>query len=182
MFVRLAPGTSRHAAEQQLTQATPTVPRRRRPLHPAGQERRCRPCATASSHCSTRCSCSSSACPCSASSNTSTLSLHERTREFGMLRAPWMTPEQTRVLIRDESIITAVALGAVAGVVLGVLLDGDQDPGACGTGRCSHSRSFRCWDCSCSGSSPGWSRPCFLHAERSASTCSMRSRRSSGVP
>jgi putative ABC transport system permease protein len=53
--------------------------------------------------------------------NTLTLSLHERTREFGMLRALGMTPEQTRVLIRDESIITA-ALGAIAGVVLGVLL------------------------------------------------------------
>ena len=53
--------------------------------------------------------------------NTLSLSLHERTREFGMLRALGMTPEQTRVLIRDESIITA-ALGAIAGVVLGILL------------------------------------------------------------
>jgi putative ABC transport system permease protein len=53
--------------------------------------------------------------------NTLSLSLHERTRELGMLRALGMTPEQTRVLIRDESIITA-ALGAIAGVVLGVLL------------------------------------------------------------
>lgn len=53
--------------------------------------------------------------------NTLKLSLHERTRELGMLRALGMTPEQTRVLIRDESFITA-ALGAIAGVVLGVLL------------------------------------------------------------
>jgi putative ABC transport system permease protein len=53
--------------------------------------------------------------------NTLSLSLHERTRELGMLRALGMTPEQTRTLIRDESIITA-ALGAIAGVVLGVLL------------------------------------------------------------
>ncbi|HWF75469.1 MAG TPA: FtsX-like permease family protein, partial [Solirubrobacteraceae bacterium] len=53
--------------------------------------------------------------------NTLSLSLHERTRELGMLRALGMTPEQTRVLIRDESIITA-ALGAIAGVILGVLL------------------------------------------------------------
>ena len=53
--------------------------------------------------------------------NTLKLSLHERTRELGMLRALGMTPGQTRVLIRDESIITA-ALGAIAGVVLGVLL------------------------------------------------------------
>ena len=53
--------------------------------------------------------------------NTLKLSLHERTRELGMLRALGMTPQQTRVLIRDESIITA-ALGAIAGVVLGILL------------------------------------------------------------
>lgn len=53
--------------------------------------------------------------------NTLSLSLHERTRELGMLRALGMTPEQTRTLIRDESIITA-ALGAIAGVVLGVVL------------------------------------------------------------
>lgn len=53
--------------------------------------------------------------------NTMRLSLHERTRELGMLRALGMTPEQMRVLIRDESFITA-ALGAIAGVVLGVLL------------------------------------------------------------
>jgi putative ABC transport system permease protein len=53
--------------------------------------------------------------------NTLSLSLHERTSELGMLRALGMTPEQTKVLIRDESIITA-ALGAIAGVVLGVLL------------------------------------------------------------
>jgi putative ABC transport system permease protein len=53
--------------------------------------------------------------------NTLSLSLHERTSELGMLRALGMTPQQTKVLIRDESIITA-ALGAIAGVVLGVLL------------------------------------------------------------
>jgi putative ABC transport system permease protein len=53
--------------------------------------------------------------------NTLSLSLHERTRELGMLRALGMTPEQTRTLIRDESIITA-ALGAIAGVILGIVL------------------------------------------------------------
>lgn len=53
--------------------------------------------------------------------NTLSLSLHERTPELGMLRALGMTPEQTRTLIRDESIITA-ALGAVTGVVLGIVL------------------------------------------------------------
>ncbi|HWC87836.1 MAG TPA: ABC transporter permease [Solirubrobacteraceae bacterium] len=53
--------------------------------------------------------------------NTLSLSLHERTPELGLLRALGMTPEQTRTLIRDESIITA-ALGALAGVILGVVL------------------------------------------------------------
>jgi putative ABC transport system permease protein len=53
--------------------------------------------------------------------NTLRLSLHERTRELGMLRALGMTPDQMRGLIRDESFITA-ALGAIAGVVLGVVL------------------------------------------------------------
>ena len=51
--------------------------------------------------------------------NTLTLSIHERTRELGMLRAIGMTPEQARVLVRDESVITA-AMGTSVGVVLGV--------------------------------------------------------------
>jgi putative ABC transport system permease protein len=51
--------------------------------------------------------------------NTLTLSIHERTRELGTLRAIGMTPDQVRVLVRDESIITA-AMGTSVGVVLGI--------------------------------------------------------------
>jgi putative ABC transport system permease protein len=51
--------------------------------------------------------------------NTLTLSIHERTRELGLLRAIGMTPEQASDLIRGESLITA-AMGSLIGVVLGV--------------------------------------------------------------
>jgi putative ABC transport system permease protein len=51
--------------------------------------------------------------------NTLTLSIHERTRELGTLRAIGMTPSQARVLVRDESVITA-AIGTTVGVVLGI--------------------------------------------------------------
>ena len=47
------------------------------------------------------------------------LSIHERTREFGILRALGMTRRQARALIRDESLITA-ATGTLVGVVLGL--------------------------------------------------------------
>jgi putative ABC transport system permease protein len=53
--------------------------------------------------------------------NTLTLSIHERTRELGILRAVGMTRRQTRALIRDESLLTA-AVGTVVGIVLGLVL------------------------------------------------------------
>ncbi len=49
------------------------------------------------------------------------LSIHERTRELGLLRAVGMTPRQARLLIRDESLITA-AIGSLVGVALGIVL------------------------------------------------------------
>jgi putative ABC transport system permease protein len=48
------------------------------------------------------------------------LSIHERTRELGMLRAIGCTRRQIRELIRYESIITAV-IGGVLGTAIGVL-------------------------------------------------------------
>jgi putative ABC transport system permease protein len=48
------------------------------------------------------------------------LSIHERTRELGMLRAIGATRRQIRRLIRDESVITAV-IGGVLGTAIGVL-------------------------------------------------------------
>jgi putative ABC transport system permease protein len=53
--------------------------------------------------------------------NTLVLSVFERTRELGMLRAIGMTRRQARRMIRHESVITAL-IGAVLGLGLGVLL------------------------------------------------------------
>ena len=57
--------------------------------------------------------------------NTLVLSVFERTREIGMLRAVGLTRRQTRRMIRYESVITALigtATGISLGIVLGALL------------------------------------------------------------
>ena len=57
--------------------------------------------------------------------NTLVLTVFERTRELGMLRAIGMTKRQVRRMIRHESVITALiggALGILLGIVLGALL------------------------------------------------------------
>ena len=53
--------------------------------------------------------------------NTLVLTVFERTREIGMLRAIGMTRRQIRRMIRHESVITAL-IGAVIGIALGVIL------------------------------------------------------------
>ncbi len=53
--------------------------------------------------------------------NTLVLTVFERTREIGMLRAIGMSRRQVRRMIRHESVITAL-LGATFGIPLGVLL------------------------------------------------------------
>ena len=53
--------------------------------------------------------------------NTLVLTVFERTRELGMLRAVGMTRRQVRRMIRHESVITAL-LGAAFGIPLGVVL------------------------------------------------------------
>jgi putative ABC transport system permease protein len=56
--------------------------------------------------------------------NTLVLSVFERTREIGMLRAVGMTRRQVRRMIRYEGIVTALiggALGIAVGVFLAVL-------------------------------------------------------------
>lgn len=52
--------------------------------------------------------------------NTLALSIHERTRELGMLRAVGMTRRQVKRVIRYEAVITAL-IGALLGTALGVL-------------------------------------------------------------
>jgi putative ABC transport system permease protein len=53
--------------------------------------------------------------------NTLVLSVFERTRELGMLRAVGLTRRQTRRMVRHESVITAL-IGAALGLPLGILL------------------------------------------------------------
>ena len=53
--------------------------------------------------------------------NTLVLSVFERTRELGMLRAIGMTRRQVRRMIRHESIVTAL-IGATLGIGVGMFL------------------------------------------------------------
>jgi putative ABC transport system permease protein len=53
--------------------------------------------------------------------NTLVLSVFERTRELGMLRAIGMTRGQVRRMVRHESIVTAL-IGAALGILVGIFL------------------------------------------------------------
>ncbi len=53
--------------------------------------------------------------------NTLVLSVHERTREIGMLRAIGATRRQLRQMVRYESVITAV-IGGVLGTIVGIAM------------------------------------------------------------
>jgi putative ABC transport system permease protein len=55
--------------------------------------------------------------------NTLVLSVFERTREIGMLRAVGMTRRQVRRMVRHESIVTAL-IGAALGLGIGIFLAG----------------------------------------------------------
>ena len=103
--------------------------------------------------------------------NTLVLSVFERTRELGMLRAIGMTRRQARRMIRHESVITAL-IGAALGLGLGVFLAALVDAGAVGLrpradaarhGRSSPSRSSPSW--------PGSGRRSCRPAAPRGSTC-----------
>jgi putative ABC transport system permease protein len=53
--------------------------------------------------------------------NTLALSVHERTRELGLLRAVGATRRQVRAIVRGESVIVA-GIGTVAGLAAGFVL------------------------------------------------------------
>src|SRR5262249_28999727 len=53
--------------------------------------------------------------------NTLVLTIYERTRELGMLRAVGMTRWQVRWMVSLESVVTAL-IGAVIGIALGIVL------------------------------------------------------------
>ena len=52
--------------------------------------------------------------------NTLYLSIYERTRELGLLRAVGLTRRQTRSMVRWEAVIISI-MGALLGVVIGIL-------------------------------------------------------------
>ena len=52
--------------------------------------------------------------------NTLVLSVFERTREIGLMRAVGASRRQVRATVRYESVITSV-IGAIMGIVVGVI-------------------------------------------------------------
>ena len=110
--------------------------------------------------------------------NTLVLSVYERTREIGMLRAIGMTRRQVRRMIRQESIITAL-IGAAIGLPLGIFLAALVNRRSRSTTSALRSRGR---SCSCSrssrSSSGSWPRSC-RRAGRRSSTRSKQSPTSS---
>jgi putative ABC transport system permease protein len=51
--------------------------------------------------------------------NTLALSIYERTRELGLLRAVGMTRAQVRTMVRDEAVIISI-FGSLLGLVIGL--------------------------------------------------------------
>ena len=120
-FVETAPGRRRRhgpgAADARGRSRLPD----RRSAQPAGTEGKPRRAGRpAASTCSTRCSALAILISLFGIANTLALSIHERTRELGMLRAIGMSRRQVRTMIRYEAVITAL-IGAILGMVLGIV-------------------------------------------------------------
>ena len=88
--------------------------------------------------------------------NTMAMSVLERTREIGLLRAVGLTRGQSRRMIRGESVMIAVLggiLGVAAGLIIGIAF---QRPWPRSASACCRSRSGRS---RCSSSVRRWSDP-----------------------
>ena len=107
--------------------------------------------------------------------NTLALSIVERTREIGLLRAVGATRRQVRRMITWESLVIAV-YGAVLGAALGLLVG---QAFARRDGRRRHHRHRGALVDPARGGAPrlphGASPPCCRHVAPPASTCSPRS-------
>jgi predicted lysophospholipase L1 biosynthesis ABC-type transport system permease subunit len=89
--------------------------------------------------------------------NTLVLTVFERTRELGMLRAVGMTRGQIRRMIRHESVVTAL-LGAALGIARGSSSRRSWPRRSTSRGSRSRSRSGR--------SPPSWPPPCWSGSSR----------------
>src|SRR5207253_822914 len=89
--------------------------------------------------------------------NTLVLSVFERTRELGMLRAIGMTRRQVRRMIRHESVITAL-IGAGLGLPLGLFLAALVTQGLSSQGGGGASGVRRAWPGGAGGGARGGAR------------------------
>ena len=111
--------------------------------------------------------------------NTLMLSVLERTREIGLLRAVGMRRPQVRAMIRSEAVILAT-FGAVIGIVIGTLMGLALVSVAAAAG---HHRDLRprrsgWWSSWSSRRCSGWWPRAGRPGGRPGSTCSPPSRRS----
>ena len=98
--------------------------------------------------------------------NTLVLSVFERTRELGMLRAIGMTRRQVRRMIRHESIVTAL-IGAALGIGVGMFLAAVTTTRCRSTASCSRFRTGR-WRCSSASRSLAGMLAAILPARRAS--------------
>ena len=113
--------------------------------------------------------------------NTLALSVHERTRELGLLRAVGMSRRQVRRMVRAESVITA-AIGAVLGIVLGIAFAAIVSRPLAEDGFVFELPVFTLIVVVSSPRSQAWSRRSRPRGGRPRSTCCGRSRPSRAEP